>query len=105
MGEGPHRPGPDRGVGGLNTNGTEWLGWCATAVFVGSYFCARPSHLRTAQMLGALLWIGYGALLGAVPVIVANVLVFAAAAWTARRAQPAIGTAARAPAASSNGSR
>jgi hypothetical protein len=61
------------------------LGWSATAVFVGSYFFARPSLLRGAQMVGALLWIFYGLLINAHPVIVANILVFAAAAWTAFR--------------------
>ncbi|HMK87953.1 MAG TPA: hypothetical protein VK437_18450 [Steroidobacteraceae bacterium] len=63
----------------------ECLGWAATAVFVGSYFFARPSWLRAAQMLGALLWMAYGLLIQASPVIVANVLVFSAAAWTAFR--------------------
>jgi len=63
----------------------EGLGWTATAVFVGSYFFARPSLLRSVQMLGALLWITYGVLIDASPVIVANVLVFAAAAWTSLR--------------------
>ena len=63
----------------------EWLGWAATGVFVGSYFFARPSWLRAAQMLGALLWVTYGVLINASPVIVANVLVFAAAAWTTFR--------------------
>lgn len=61
------------------------LGWAATALFVGSYFFARPAALRTVQMLGALLWIVYGALIGAPPVIVANALVVAAAAWTIAR--------------------
>jgi hypothetical protein len=61
----------------------EGLGWVATAVFVGSYFCANPLALKRVQMLGALMWIAYGMLLGASPVIVANALVFAAAAWTA----------------------
>jgi hypothetical protein len=61
---------------------TEYLGWGATAVFVGSYFCTRPRALRAMQMAGALMWIVYGVLIGASPVIVANVLVFAAAAWT-----------------------
>jgi hypothetical protein len=65
------------------------LGWTATAVFVGSYFFVRPSVLRSVQMVGAALWIIYGALIGASPVIVANVLVFAAAAWTALRKVPA----------------
>jgi hypothetical protein len=63
----------------------QFLGWAATAVFVGSYFFARPSLLRGVQMLGALLWITYGVLINASPVIVANVLVFAAAAWTTFR--------------------
>jgi hypothetical protein len=60
----------------------ECVGWAATAVFVGSYFFARPSVLRSVQMLGALLWLTYGVLINASPVIVANVLVFSAAAWT-----------------------
>ena len=34
-------------------------------------------------MFGALLWVAYGVLINASPVIVANVLVFSAAAWTA----------------------
>jgi hypothetical protein len=68
--------------------GTDLLGWAATAVFVGSYFFARPSLLRGAQMMGALLWILYGVLINAHPVIVANVLVFSAAAWTAFRKAP-----------------
>jgi hypothetical protein len=59
------------------------LGWSATAVFVGSYFFVRPFLLRGAQMVGASLWIIYGLLINAHPVIVANILVFAAAAWTA----------------------
>ncbi len=61
------------------------LGWTATAVFVGSYFFSRPSLLRAVQMVGAVLWIVYGLLIGASPVIVANALVFTAAAWTVFR--------------------
>jgi Bacterial inner membrane protein len=62
------------------------LGWTATALFVASYFFARPIALRTTQMAGAFLWIIYGGLIGAVPVMVANALVIAAAAWTTVRA-------------------
>jgi hypothetical protein len=65
------------------------LGWAATAVFVGSYFFASPTLLRGAQMFGASLWMGYGMLIGAAPVIVANALVFCAAAWTMFRKAPA----------------
>jgi hypothetical protein len=68
---------------------TDLLGWSATTVFVGSYFFARPALLRGAQMVGALLWLTYGVLINATPVIVANVLVFSAAAWTALRKVPA----------------
>jgi hypothetical protein len=66
------------------------LGWAATAVFVASYFCARPAVLRAVQMLGAAMWVTYGAIIGAWPVMVANVLVFSAAAWTAARKSPAL---------------
>ena len=62
------------------------VGWCATAVFVASYFFSKPEVLRRVQMAGALLWMVYGILLSAPPVIAANVLVLLAAAWTARRA-------------------
>jgi len=60
----------------------EYLGWIATAVFVSSYFFKHPAWLRAAQMAGATLWIVYGVMISAVPVVVANGLVFAAAAWT-----------------------
>lgn len=60
----------------------DYLGWAATAVFVGSYFCARAVSIKRVQMLGALMWAAYGVLIGAPPVIVANLLVFGAAAWT-----------------------
>jgi len=67
----------------------EYLGWTATAVFVASYFCSRATLLRGVQMAGALLWICYGVLIKASPVIVANGLVFSAAAWTLfRRDKP-----------------
>jgi hypothetical protein len=63
----------------------EYLGWTATAVFVGSYFCAKPAALKRFQMVGALMWVTYGLLIGASPVVVANLLVFGAAAWTRAR--------------------
>lgn len=69
----------------MSHHGIEYLGWGATAVFVGSYFCLRPSLLRGVQMIGAALWVLYGVLINAAPVIVANVLVFSAAAWTMGR--------------------
>ncbi|MGH9312302.1 MAG: uroporphyrinogen decarboxylase [Vicinamibacterales bacterium] len=63
----------------------EYLGWAATTVFVGSYFFTRAETLRRLQMLGALMWVAYGLLIEASPVVAANLLVFGAAAWTLTR--------------------
>jgi len=59
-----------------------YLGWIATAVVVASYFCTRQRTLRLTQMAGAVLWASYGVWIGASPVVVANALVFIAAACT-----------------------
>lgn len=60
---------------GLEWIGLEWIGWVATAVFAVSYFCRRPALLRRTQALAAVLWIGYGLIIKAPPVIVANLVV------------------------------
>jgi hypothetical protein len=62
----------------------EVLGWAATATFVGSYLAKRPETLVRVQIGGALMWAVYGVLVRSAPVIVANLLVVAAAAWKAR---------------------
>lgn len=67
----------------------EALGWSATAVFVASYFFARAEVLARVQMAGALLWVAYGLLVRAPPVVAANVLVLSAAAWKGFRARRA----------------
>lgn len=67
----------------------EALGWAATAVFVASYFCTRGTVLKRTQMAGALMWAAYGLFKQAPPVVVANVLVFLAAAWSTRGSQEA----------------
>lgn len=60
----------------------EWIGWLATAAFASSYFFRNPRLLRAVQGGAALLWIGYGLMIGATPVIVANIIVALAAAWS-----------------------
>jgi hypothetical protein len=55
------------------------VGWVATAIFSSSYFVRQPAALRRIQAGAACLWIVYGVAIGAVPVIVANVIVAAAA--------------------------
>ena len=57
----------------------EWIGWIATAAFAASYFFRRPDSLRRVQAIAALLWISYGIIIKAPPVIVANVVVAAVA--------------------------
>jgi hypothetical protein len=61
----------------------ELVGWIATAVFVGSYFFKRAELLVRVQMAGAVIWAAYGLLMGATPVVVANLLVLGAAGWKA----------------------
>jgi len=70
---------------------SDWLGWTATAVFTSSYFFTRPGTLRRVQMVAAIMWVTYGVLVDARPVIVANFLVLGAAAiatWKESVAQP-----------------
>lgn len=62
----------------------DWIGWAATATFASSYFFKQPAMLRRVQALAALLWIGYGILIHAAPVIVANLVVAALAVYSAR---------------------
>jgi hypothetical protein len=61
------------------------LGWLATAVFVASYFCKNQAMLRRVQAVGAGLWLGYGVLLHAVPVVAANMIVAAVALYSSWR--------------------
>jgi hypothetical protein len=63
----------------------EWLGWAATVVFAGSYFCKAAVRVRRVQMVGAAMWVGYGVLMKMAPVVAANLLVLGAAAWSGRR--------------------
>ena len=63
----------------------QYLGWVATAVFVGSYLCKGAAALKRMQMIGALMWVVYGLVIGATPVVAANLLVFSVAGWTLMR--------------------
>jgi uncharacterized protein with PQ loop repeat len=59
-----------------------WIGWIATAVFSTSYFFKRADTLRWIQAGAALLWVTYGLLIHAMPVVVANIIVAAAALYS-----------------------
>ena len=59
-----------------------WIGWVATAVFASSYLCRGPATLRRVQAAAAVLWVIYGVLIQAPPVIVANLIVAGAALYS-----------------------
>jgi inner membrane protein len=63
----------------------EWIGWIATAIFASSYLCKQPAALRRLQALAALLWISYGLLIKALPVVAANVVVAVLAIYSSLR--------------------
>jgi hypothetical protein len=65
----------------------EWIGWIATAVFAISYFCKQPATLRRIQAVAALMWIGYGLIIGAAPVVAANSVVAVLAVYSSTRRQ------------------
>ena len=54
---------------------SDWIGWVATGVFAASYFCREPGRLRLTQAVAALLWLSYGIIINAPPVIAANIIV------------------------------
>jgi hypothetical protein len=60
-----------------------WIGWIATACFGLSYFFKKPATLRLIQAGAAILWITYGILIHAKPVVAANVIVALAAMYSA----------------------
>jgi hypothetical protein len=74
----------------MTTPMIEYLGWLATGVFVSSYLCRSARALRAIQMAGAIMWTVYGFLIQAPPVVVANLLVLTAAAWTLARGHGAV---------------
>lgn len=59
-----------------------WIGWIATAFFGLSYFFKKPATLRLIQAGAATLWISYGLLIHAMPVVAANVIVAVAALYS-----------------------
>lgn len=70
----------------------EWIGWVATALFASSYFFKQASVLRKVQAGAALMWVVYGVIIHAFPVVVANVVVASVALYSSfldRRRAPA----------------
>ena len=62
-----------------------WIGWVATAVFASSYLFKHPVALRRVQGGAAILWVIYGVVIHAFPVVVANLLVASMALYSSCR--------------------
>jgi hypothetical protein len=69
----------------------DWIGWIATAVFAASYLFKEPLLLRRVQAGAALLWVIYGVIIHAFPVVVANVVVAGMAVYSSLPAARARG--------------
>jgi hypothetical protein len=65
------------------------IGWTATAIFSCSYFFRRPKALRWIQAGAALIWVAYGVMIHAMPVVAANVIVALAAVGSSVRTRGA----------------
>jgi uncharacterized protein with PQ loop repeat len=76
---------------------TDAIGWTATTVFALSYFCRKPVSMRRTQALAAGLWLTYGILMNAPPVIVANVIVATLALVSSWRGDGSMTAAAGSP--------
>ncbi len=60
----------------------EWVGWVATAIFASSYFFKQAAALRKVQAGAAMLWVIYGVIIHAFPVVVANLVVASVALYS-----------------------
>jgi hypothetical protein len=63
----------------------DWIGWIATALFASSYFFKQPAALRKVQAGAAMLWVAYGLIIHALPVVVANLVVASVATYSSLR--------------------
>jgi hypothetical protein len=62
----------------------DWIGWIATAVFGASYLFKHPQALRRVQACAALLWVIYGVIIHAAPVVAANLVVAVMAVYSSK---------------------
>ena len=67
-----------------------WIGWVATAVFASSYLFKHSVVLRRVQGGAAILWVIYGPMINAFPVVVANLLVASMALYSSCRRELAV---------------
>lgn len=59
----------------LETTWVEWIGYAASIAIVCSLLMSSIVKLRVINMVGALLFVWYGFLVKAYPVVISNVLI------------------------------
>ena len=60
---------------------TEYVGYFASFFVLLSFLMKKMMALRIVSIIGCLLFIGYGVLLGSVPVIITNASIVVVNAW------------------------
>ncbi len=78
----------------MSADNLQWVGWFATAMTVSSYFFRNQRTLRIVQTIAAVVWMSYGLGIGARPIVAANILVAAVAAWSVLRGPGRVATTA-----------
>ena len=56
-------------------NYLEIVGWIATFVIIGSFLINDMLKLRSVNLIGATLWLGYGIIAGSFSIIFLNIVV------------------------------
>lgn len=75
---------------------SETLGWFGTSLQAASFLFRNQRTLRGLQAFAASIWLTYGVLIQARPVVVANVIVLSLAVyslWRDRQSSPTVDSA------------
>src|SRR5690606_31118923 len=86
-GGGPTRPAAPAGgalILALEVSGAEAVGYLASALVVLSLTMTSVVRLRTISLAGSIAFVVYGAMLGAVPILISNAVIAAINVWFLR---------------------
>jgi hypothetical protein len=61
----------------------DWVGWVATSCFTLSYLVKKERNLLMLQALASSIWLTYGLIIHAFPLVVANFIVASSAGFKA----------------------
>jgi hypothetical protein len=69
----------------VNLNVVEIIGYVASALVVASFAMKSVVRLRIVSLIGSVVFVGYGIMLGSIPLIITNVAAAALNLWNLRR--------------------